>query len=142
MALSTASRRQSHYQETVYFSTVFYFWQSTSSPQDVLVLIWLTTEGWIPELTMEPCSVLNVWPLDWEFTTLITRPFSMSNYKHGIGLCCLQYLCKFLVFEALWSQGLGIFGIWSIWSSVTVRAKLNSIKPLLTSRSLFFMSTN
>ena len=45
---STASRLQSHYEETVYFLTL--------SSQKFLKLIWLTLEGWKAESTLEPPS--------------------------------------------------------------------------------------
>ena len=43
--VSTASRLQSHYEETVDFLPL--------SPQKFMVLIWLTSEGWKVELTLE-----------------------------------------------------------------------------------------
>ena len=45
---STASRLQSHYEETVYFLAL--------NPQKFLVLIWSTSERWKAELTLEPLS--------------------------------------------------------------------------------------
>ena len=39
---------KSHYEELVYFLLL--------SPQEFLVLIWLTLEGWKSELTLEPLS--------------------------------------------------------------------------------------
>ena len=43
---STASRLQSHYEETVYFLP--------PSSQKFLVFIWSTSEGWKAETTLEP----------------------------------------------------------------------------------------
>ena len=43
---ATVSRLQSHYEERVYFLPL--------SPQEVLVLIWLNSEGWNAESTLEP----------------------------------------------------------------------------------------
>ena len=63
---STASRLQSHYEETVYFLP--------SSSQEFMVLNWSTSEGWKAELTLEPPSVLNPRPLDWESSPLTTMP--------------------------------------------------------------------
>ena len=51
---STVSGLQSHYVETVYFS-------SFSSQEFLLVLIWSTLEGWKAELTVEPPSGFAPW---------------------------------------------------------------------------------
>ena len=55
---STASRLQSQNRETVYFLP--------QSSQEVLVLIWLTSERWKAELTLEPPSGFEGMTLDWE----------------------------------------------------------------------------
>ena len=43
------------------------------SPQEFLVLIWSTLEGWKADLTMEPPN-LDVRALDWGSSVLSTRP--------------------------------------------------------------------
>ena len=59
---STVSRQQSHNDETVYFLPL--------SPQEFLVLIWWTSEGWKTESTLEILSGSNSRPLDWESSAL------------------------------------------------------------------------
>ena len=49
--VSTVSRLQCHYEETVYSVLL--------SPQEFLVLIWSTSEGWKAESMME--SILTLW---------------------------------------------------------------------------------
>ena len=48
--VSTVSRQQCHYEETVYSVLL--------SPQEFLVLIWSTSEGWKAESMMEPIFTL------------------------------------------------------------------------------------
>ena len=67
---STASRLQSHNKKTVYFLPL--------SPQKFLVLIWSTLEGWKTDLTLSCLLVFNPGPLDWENSTITTRPLLLK----------------------------------------------------------------
>ena len=62
----TASRLQSHYYDTGCLLPL--------SPQEFLVLIWSTFEGWRSSRPWSHRMVLNPRPLDLEFSTLTTRP--------------------------------------------------------------------
>ena len=63
---STASRLQSHFEETLYFLPF--------SSQDLLVLVESTSGGWRLSQPWSYPVVLNLGPLDWESTAITTRP--------------------------------------------------------------------
>ena len=63
---------KSDYEETVNFLPL--------GPHDVSVLIQSVSEGWKAELTLEPPAVLNLGPLDWESSTLTTRPLLVQTF--------------------------------------------------------------
>ena len=91
----------------------FYGWGSTTSsleplrggslllplsPQKFLVLTLSTSEGWKAESTLEPPVVLNTGPLDWESSTLTTRPLSLIKAE-----------MKLVLRKTLWQWKKGIF---------------------------------
>ena len=71
---STISRLQSHYKESVFFLPLS-----------------LQEYRWKSESTLEPTSgFLNPRPLDWESSTLTTRPLLQINFQTSIPLRCLD----------------------------------------------------
>ena len=68
------------------------------SPQKFLILTLSTSEGWKTESTLEPPVVLNTGPLDWESSTLTTRPLSLIKAE-----------MKLVLRKTLWQWKKGIF---------------------------------
>ena len=69
---STALRLQSHYEETFYFLPL--------NPQNLLVLIWSTSEDWKAELTLEPSSGLTTKPLFHKWCPAAVRTTFWPNF--------------------------------------------------------------
>ena len=68
------------------------------SPHKFLILTLSTSEGWKTESTLEPPVVLNTGPLDWESSTLTTRPLSLIKAE-----------MKLVLRKTLWQWKKGIF---------------------------------
>ena len=68
------------------------------SPHKFLILTLSTSEGWKTESTLEPPVVLNTGPLDWESSTLTTRPLSLIKAEMKLALR-----------KTLWQWKKGIF---------------------------------
>ena len=68
------------------------------SPQKFLIFTLSTSEGWKTESTLEPPVVLNTGPLDWESSTLTTRPLSLIKAE-----------MKLVLRKTLWQWKKGIF---------------------------------
>ena len=79
------SQDYSHYEETVYFLPL--------NSQEVLVLIWSTTEGWKAESTLVLPSGFEPGTRDWESSALTARPLLhvASNKKQPFILIKATY---------------------------------------------------
>ena len=79
---STVSRLQCHYEETVYSVLV--------SPQEFLVLIWSTSEGWKAESMMEP--ILTLW-----IVAILPKGCKLDNFEwhNSLSFANIWGLCVF-----------------------------------------------
>ena len=79
---STVSRLQCHYEETVYSVLV--------SPQEFLVLIWSTSEGWKAESMMEP--ILTLW-----IVAILPKGCKLDNFEwhNSLSFANIWGLCIF-----------------------------------------------
>ena len=102
----TVSRLQIHYEETVYFLSL--------GPQELLVLIWSTLEGWKAKSILEPSSGFEPetpglgiqTPAHWEGLNLIFR-FSKSPETVHLNA---KYVLYFYVTYLVWDQEPASFG--------------------------------
>ena len=85
---------QRHFEETVYFLLL--------CPQEFLVLILSTSEGWKAELTSEPPMVLNPGPLNWKSSALTARPFPNNHFLKKLKYFKFHMDSLHLKFTKIW----------------------------------------